>query len=185
MEYYFAFKRNEVWTQGTIRMSVEDVLPSKISQIGKNTVNFCPNSMLNSPLLKPLYQCAWTLSLNLPWFCSLGNVLNRFSHVKLFATLWAIIRQAPLSMGFPRQEYWSGLPFLYPGHHPCSGIKPRSPALQTDSLPSDQTTPLWKRPPVFSLVSASNKSFDMILGDLGLQCLEAGLGFPARDWGQV
>ena len=45
--------------------------------------------------------------------------------------------QAPLSMGFSRQEYRSGLPFLSPGYHPHPGIKPRSPALQADSLPSE------------------------------------------------
>ena len=42
-----------------------------------------------------------------------------------------------LSMGFSRQEYWSGLPFPSPGDHPDPGIKPRSPALQADSLPSE------------------------------------------------
>ena len=42
-----------------------------------------------------------------------------------------------LSMGFPRQEYWSGLPFPSPRDLPNSGIKPRSTALQPDSLPSD------------------------------------------------
>ena len=45
--------------------------------------------------------------------------------------------QAPLSMGFSRQEYWSGLLFPSPGDLPDPGIKPRSPALQTDSLPSE------------------------------------------------
>ena len=45
--------------------------------------------------------------------------------------------QAPLSMGFSRQEYCSGLPFPSPGHLPDPGIKPRSPALQADSLPSE------------------------------------------------
>ena len=45
--------------------------------------------------------------------------------------------KAPLSMGFPRQEYWSRLPFLSPGDLPNPGIKPESPALQADSLPSD------------------------------------------------
>ena len=43
--------------------------------------------------------------------------------------------QAPLSMGFPRQEYWSGLPFPSPGDLPDPGIKPASPAWQVDSLP--------------------------------------------------
>ena len=45
------------------------------------------------------------------------------------ATLWTVICQAPLSMGFPRQEYWSGLPFPSPGHLPNPGIKLASPAL--------------------------------------------------------
>ena len=46
----------------------------------------------------------------------------------LFATLWTVVRQAPLSMGFSRQEYWSGLPCLPPGDLPDPGIKPASPA---------------------------------------------------------
>ena len=53
-------------------------------------------------------------------------------------TLWTVARQAPLSMEFSRQEYWSGLPLLPPGDHPYPGIKPRSPAapaLQVGSLP--------------------------------------------------
>ena len=62
-------------------------------------------------------------------------VLSRFSHVQLFATLWTVAHQAPLSMGFSRQEYWCGLPYLPPGYLPNSGIKPRSPALQADSFP--------------------------------------------------
>ena len=45
------------------------------------------------------------------------------------STPWAVAHQAPLSMGFPRQEYWSGVPFLPPGDLPDSGIKPMSPAL--------------------------------------------------------
>ena len=45
--------------------------------------------------------------------------------------------QAPLSMGFSRQEYWSGLPFPPPGDPPDPGIEPRSPALQADSLPTE------------------------------------------------
>ena len=46
-----------------------------------------------------------------------------------------IARQAPVSMGFSRQEYWSGLPFPSPGNPPKPGIEPRSTALQADSLP--------------------------------------------------
>ena len=52
------------------------------------------------------------------------------------ATPWTIACQAPLSMGFSRQEYWSGLPFPSPGDLPDAGIEHRSPTLQADSLPS-------------------------------------------------
>ena len=51
-------------------------------------------------------------------------VLSRFSHVQLFTTLWTVACQAPLSMGFPRQEYWSGLPFPSSGDLPNPGIEP-------------------------------------------------------------
>ena len=49
-------------------------------------------------------------------------------------TLWTVAHQAPLSMGFSRYEYWSGLPFSSPGDLPNPEIEPRSPALQADSL---------------------------------------------------
>ena len=52
-------------------------------------------------------------------------------------TPWTIACQTPLSMGFSRQEYWNGLPFPSPGDLPDPGIKPRSPALQADSLPTE------------------------------------------------
>ena len=51
-------------------------------------------------------------------------------------TQWSIARQAPLSMGFPRQEYWSGLPFHSPGNFPNSETELGSPAAQADSLPT-------------------------------------------------
>ena len=52
-------------------------------------------------------------------------------------TSWAVACQTPLTMGFSRQEYWSGLPFHSPGDFPYSEIEPRSPALQADSLPTE------------------------------------------------
>ena len=63
------------------------------------------------------------------------------SCVWLFATPRTVAHQAPLSMGFPRQEYWSGLPFPPPGDLAGPGIKPVSPALQADSLPLSH----WER----------------------------------------
>ena len=53
-------------------------------------------------------------------------VLSCFLGVQLFATLWTVAHQAPLSMGFSRQEYWSGLPCPPPGDLPDPGIKPES-----------------------------------------------------------
>ena len=59
------------------------------------------------------------------------------SRVQLFATPWTVAYQAPPSMGFSRQECWSRLPFPSPGDLPDPGIKPRSPALRADALPSE------------------------------------------------
>ena len=56
------------------------------------------------------------------------------SRVWLFATPWTVAHQAPLSLGFSRQEYWSGLPFPSPGDLPNSGTEPGSPTLQVDAL---------------------------------------------------
>ena len=64
--------------------------------------------------------------------------VKSLSCIGLFATLWTVARQAPQSMGFSRQEYWSGLPFPSPGDLNNSGIEPTSPvslALQANSLP--------------------------------------------------
>ena len=55
--------------------------------------------------------------------------VKSLSCVQLFVTPWAVAYQAPLSMGFSRQEYWSGLPCPSPGDLPNPGIEPRSPAL--------------------------------------------------------
>ena len=75
-------------------------------------------------------------------------VLSHFSCVQLFVISWTVARQAPLSMGFSRQEYWSGLSFPPPGDLPDPGIEPvppASPALQEDSLllshPGSQRVP--------------------------------------------
>ena len=63
--------------------------------------------------------------------------VKSFSPVLLFVTPWTVAHQAPQSMGFSRQEYWSGLPFPSPGDLPCPGIEHRSPALQADALTSE------------------------------------------------
>ena len=56
---------------------------------------------------------------------------------------WTVARQAPLSMGFSRQEYWSGLPFPSPGDLPKPGVESGSPALQADSLPTEPPGKPW------------------------------------------
>ena len=63
--------------------------------------------------------------------------VKSLSCVRLCGTPWTVAYRAPPSMGFSRQEYWSGLPFPSPRDLPNPGIKPRPPALQTDALPSE------------------------------------------------
>ena len=77
-------------------------------------------------------------------FSSLGfkesmkwSEVKSLSRVRLFATPWTVAYQAPPSMGFSRQECWSGLPFPSPGDLPDPGIEPRSQALQADALLSE------------------------------------------------
>ena len=76
--------------------------------------------------------------------CVCMHVLSCFSHVQFFAALWTIACQAPLSMGFPRPEYWSRLPFHPPRDLPDPGIKPASlmsPALAVGFF---TTSTIWK-----------------------------------------
>ena len=73
------------------------------------------------------------------------------SRVRLFVTLWTVAHQAPLSMGFSRQEYWSGLPFPSPGDLPNPGIEPGSPALQANDLSSE---PPRKLPIAISVIKS-------------------------------
>ena len=70
------------------------------------------------------------------WYIIGGGGLVAKLYMTL-ATPWTVACQALLSMGFSRQEYWSGLPFPSPGDLPDPGIEPGSPALQADSLPSE------------------------------------------------
>ena len=63
--------------------------------------------------------------------------VKSLSRVRLFATPWTVAHRAPPSMGFSRQEYWSGLPFPSPGDLPDPGMEPRSPALQAEALTSE------------------------------------------------
>ena len=126
------------------------------------------------------------------FFSLLKNVKVRsFSHVRLFATSWIVAHQAPLSMGFSRQEYWSGLPFPSPGDLLDPGIKLRSPALQADALTSEPPGKPWKSESC-SVVSDSLQSCGLYspqncLGQntgVGSFSLLQGI-FPSRDWTHV
>ena len=69
------------------------------------------------------------------YIVELACMLRCFSRIRLFMTLWTVSCQAPLSMGFSRQEYWMGLPCTLPRNIPDPGIEFAFPALQADSLP--------------------------------------------------
>ena len=75
--------------------------------------------------------------LSCPTACGTLVKVKSLSRVRLFATPWAVAYQAPPSMGFSRQECWSGLPFPSPGDLLDPGIEPGSPALRADALPSE------------------------------------------------
>ena len=77
-----------------------------------------------------VYDASWKVGMK--W-----SQVKSLSHVRLFATPWRVTYKALRSMGFSRQDYWSGLPFPSPGDLPNPGIEPGSPALQTDALPSE------------------------------------------------
>ena len=80
------------------------------------------------PQLNPLHTLRWVLK---------GYVFSCFSRIRLFVTPRTVAHQAPLSVGFPRQECWSGLPCPPPGDLPDPGIEPASPASQADSSPTE------------------------------------------------
>ena len=71
------------------------------------------------------------------WQGSLGGGGLVTKSCPTLVTPWTVAHEAPLALGFPRQEYWSGLPLPSPGDLPDPGIELRSPALQADSLPTE------------------------------------------------
>ena len=92
-----------------------------------------------------------------------SRMLSRFSRVRLFVSPWAVACQAPPSMGFSRQEYWSGLPFPSPGYLPDPGIEPRSPTLQADTyhlshqgISGVNTGAIGNRQRIFRMVECQN-----------------------------
>ena len=92
-----------------------------------------------------LLQCRWIFYHQATRKAHSLPLVKSLSHIRLFATPWTVASyQAPSSMEFSRQEYWSGLPFPSPGDLPDPGIKPGSPALQADALPSEPPGKLAK-----------------------------------------
>ena len=100
---------------------------------------------INSLALSLIYGSILT-SIHDYWKNHACCMLSRFSCVQLFATLRTVSHQAPMSMWFPRQEYWSGLPFPFPGDLPDPGIKPTSlmsPALADRLFITRATWNVW------------------------------------------
>ena len=88
----------------------------------------------------PILQCSAFLMVKHSYpHMTTGKTMSvkSFSWVRLFVTPWTVALQAPLSMEFFRQEYWSGLPFPSPGDLPDPGIEPGSSTQQADALPSE------------------------------------------------
>ena len=141
-------KLDEIWDIYTVSMC----LSPKYWQQSKNNNN---NNMMEKPGRYHLYQEIEgnILSNDTNWNsthlirCNVRNIssflwycyrkVKPFSHVRLFATPWTVAHQAPQSMEFSRQEYWSGLSFPSPGDLSDPGIKPRSPSLWASEPPGE------------------------------------------------
>ena len=126
--------RNQTWVRRKGRFFSLTVL--SVPGIGSRTIT---DPRCSSPLYKIMYY----LHIIYKHPPTQGWVLSRFSHVQSFATLWTIAHQAPLSMGFSRHEYWSGLPCPSPGDLPPLGIEPVSPVLAGRFFTTSAT---WKAP---------------------------------------
>ena len=114
----------------------------------------------NEQLVAELKDCHHVMgkicaSPSLRAFLFLNSFAQLLSHVQLFATPWTGAWPAPLSMGFPKREYWSGLPCPSPGDLPDPRIEPTFPALQMDSFPAE---PLRK--PLKSTISQEAHQLD-------------------------
>ena len=92
--------------------------------------------------------------------------MKLLSRVQLFATPWTVACQAPQSMGFFKQGYWSGVPFPSPGDLPNPGIEPGSPTLKAHSLPSEPPgkplTKVWGQKNIF-YASRNKKKAEIVI----------------------
>ena len=122
------FPRKEYWS-GLLFSSPGDLPHPRIEPLSPPLANeFFTTESLGKPHLSSRY---WLINV-----CCCCLVTQSC----LFVTSWTVAHQAPLSMAFSRQEYWSGLPCLPPGDLPDPGIEHRFPTLQADSLPSEPPT---------------------------------------------
>ena len=117
------FKMSQFFTSGGLKIGVS----ASTSVLPMNTQDWSPLVYTGwiSLQSKGLLNC-------FNYYLHCCAVLSHLSHVWLFATPWTIAHKSPLSMGFSRQEYWSGLLFRSPGDLSHPGIKPKSPVLQAD-----------------------------------------------------
>ena len=110
---------------------------------------FCVGTKLKSTWMSCLFNIIkgkWTHNLPVklfPYSRFLMVYAQSLRRIQLFVTPWTVARQAPLSMQFSQQEYWSGWPCPSAGDLPNLGIEPRSPALQANSLPSEPSGKLF------------------------------------------
>ena len=101
--------------------------PGRLQSIGSQSQTRLSDFTLSIPSRAVAHIPHYTTTSTLP---SMTVCVQFLSHVRLFVTPWTAAHQAPLSMGFSRQEYWSGLPFAPPGDLPISGIKLMSPVFE-------------------------------------------------------
>ena len=111
-------------------------VPRKVTETSDGQILVSKTNLLTQSNVK---------SVNHIFHCKSGVRIQKKDSAKSCPTLaipWTVAYQVPMSMGFSREEYWSRLPFPFPGELPDPGIEPGSPALQADSLP----TKLWGKP---------------------------------------
>ena len=143
---YCRFATRFVWFHHAVKESVAGVLSSL--GLGQSAFRACHAVPVLNQLCSTIYISPGTLQLRWFWWRFRPIIaavktceLSHFSCIQLFATLWTVAHQVALSMGFSRQEYWSGVTFPSPGDFPDWGIEPASPALQTGSLPTKLGSP--------------------------------------------
>ena len=118
-------------------LAVQGTLRSLLQQNSSKASILQCSAFFTVQLSHPCMTTGKTIALTRRTFVSKVQTNVSLSRVPLFATPWTVAYQAPLSMEFSRQEYWSELPFPSPGNLPHPGIEAGSPTLQADTLPSN------------------------------------------------